>query len=591
MRRHFGWQIFVGCMALVLLSIAGSQWYADHCWRRLVLDHVAESLRSHAAILEPMIRKQIAEATSAELRHWFEAAAGHSNIRLTVVLPSGTVVADTHQDAGLMDNHLHRPEVQSALSGKPLLFTRKSFTVSETMMYWALPVRTETGIVAVIRTSVPIASIDSVMNDILMKTGWGALVVAVGVGLMSFFLSRRFSRPLEEIAKIARLHASGHTQVRLNRPDVEELREVADAFNAMADRFSERLREINIQHAEQEAILSAMSEGVVAVDHRNRLITINQAAVELLDIDHPPKPDVPIETLTRNSAVLNILAEVFKERRSIEREVALQLPQQRIIHLRAAPLIDKEGQSFGVLLVMTNLTRLKRLETIRKDFVSNVSHELKTPITSIKGFVETLLSGAIDEPDTARHFLQILARQADRLNRIVEDLLSLSRIEQEMDRQTIEKTDTAIADIVELAVQSCATKASEKAMTIEVDCPGDLRAKINPQLMEEAVVNLLMNAIQYSNPQSKVRIRAAQGPKGIRIDVTDTGCGIPAEHLPRIFERFYRVDPGRSRKDGGTGLGLAIVRNILSAHGGTVSVTSEPGKGSTFSLFIPNTSG
>lgn len=587
MSRSFGWRMFVGCITLVLLSVAASQWYADRCWRRLVLDHAAESLRSHAEILEPMIRRQIIEGNPSEIRQWFKAAATHSNIRLTVVLPSGTVLADTHQDASLMDNHIHRPEIQSALNGTPALLTRKSFTVSETMMYQALPVRTETGILAVIRTSVPIASIDTVVNDILGKTGWGALGVAIVAALMSLFLSRRFSRPLEEIARTARLHASGHPQVRLNRPDVEELQEVADAFNAMADRFSERLREINIQHAEQQAILSAMSEGVVAVDHQNRLITINQAAVELLGIDSPPKADDPIETLTRNSAVLNILAEVSQQRRSIEREVVLQLPQQRIIHLRAAPLIDRDGQSFGVLLVMTNLTRLKRLETIRKDFVSNVSHELKTPITSIKGFVETLLSGAVDEPETARHFLQILARQADRLNRIVEDLLSLSRIEQDMDRQAIEKTDTAIRDIVELAVQSCSTKANEKAMRIEVECPGDLRATINPQLMEEAVVNLLMNAIQYSNPQSKVWIRAVQESKGIRIDVADTGCGIPAEHLPRIFERFYRVDPGRSRKDGGTGLGLAIVRNILSAHGGTVSVTSEPGKGSTFSLFIP----
>lgn len=587
MSRHFGWRIFVGCMALVLLSLAGSHWYANRCWRQLVLDHVAEGLRSHARILEPMIRKQIAEGSFAQIRHWFDAAASHSRIRMTVILSSGTVVADTHQDASLMDNHAHRPEVQAALHGTPVLLTRKSFTVSETMMYWALPVHIENGVVAVIRTSVPIASIDTVVNDILMKTGWSALVVAVMAALMSLWLSRRVSHPLEDIARAARLHASGHTQVRLTRPDVSELQEVVDAFNAMADRFSERLREINIQHAEQEAILSAMSEGVVAVDHQNRLITINQAAVELLDIDHPPKPDDPIETLTRNNSVLSILAEVFRERRSIEREVALQLPQQRIIHLRAAPLIDREGQSFGVLLVMTDLTRLKRLETIRKDFVSNVSHELKTPITSIKGFLETLLSGAIDEPETARHFLQILARQADRLNRIVEDLLSLSRIEQDMDRQVIEKTDTAIIAIVELAVQSCSTKASEKSMTIEVECPADLRATINPQLMEEAIVNLLMNAIQYSNPQSKVRIRVVQGPKEIRMDVTDTGCGIPKEHLPRIFERFYRVDPGRSRKDGGTGLGLAIVRNILSAHGGTVSVTSEPGKGSTFTLSFP----
>jgi two-component system phosphate regulon sensor histidine kinase PhoR len=588
MKRRFFWQLFLGFLVIIGVSVGGTRWYSARSWEWLYQEQIAQSLQSHAAIVEPLVRRWLSEGQDTQLQEWIGSAGRNTPIRLTVILPDGKVIADSRSDPLLMDNHANRPEVESAIHGNRSRLIRKSFTLTTTLMYWAQPIVTESGVIGVIRTALPASAIEKTLSGILWKTGWGALAAALCAALLGAFFSRRISRPLERITRMARAYAQGDMELRLPQQDTIELQQLVDAFNGMADRFSKRLQEMNIQHAEEEAILAAMSEGVLAVDHLDRLITVNQAAIDLLGLAQRPQPDGPIESVIRNISLLNAIADVRKHHQPIEQEIVLSQPEQRVIHFRATPLIDTHAQSFGVLLVMTNLTRLRRLETVRKDFVANVSHELKTPITSIKGFVETLLSGAIDEPENARHFLQILSRQVNRLNGIVDDLLSLSRIEQSMERETIEKKDTTLRDIVDLAIQVCSGKASEKAIRIERDCPADLKAPINPPLFEEALVNLVMNAIQYSKPESAIRICCTRQDGWIRIDVTDSGCGIAAEHLPRIFERFYRVDPGRSRKDGGTGLGLAIVRNIMNAHGGKVDVQSEPGKGSTFRLLVPS---
>lgn len=591
MKRRFFWQLFFGFLVIIGVSVAGTRWYSERSWERLYQEQIAQSLQSHAAIVEPQVRRWLSEGKNAELQEWIGSAGKNTPIRLTVILPDGKVIADSRSEPALMDNHANRPEVEAAIHGNHSRSIRKSFTLKNALMYWAQPIVTGAGVIGVIRTAVPASAIDTALSAILWKTGWEALATALCAALFGAFVSRRISRPLEHITRMARAYAQGDMELRLPQQNTVELQQLVDAFNETADRFSNRLRQMNIQHAEEEAILGAMNEGVLAVNHQDRIITVNQAAIDLLGISQRPQTDGPIESVIRNIALLNAIADVRKHHQPIEQEIILPQPEQRVIHFRATPLIDTHAQSFGVLLVMTNLTRLRKLETVRKDFVANVSHELKTPITSIKGFVETLLSGAIDEPENARHFLQILSRQVNRLNHIVDDLLSLSRIEQSMERDTIEKNDTILLDVVDLAVQVCSGKSSEKSIRIERDCPAELKARINPPLFEEALVNVVMNAIQYSKPESEIRICCIRQDGWIRIDVTDSGCGIASEHLPRIFERFYRVDPGRSRKDGGTGLGLAIVRNIMSAHGGKVDVQSEPGKGSTFSLLIPESSG
>jgi two-component system phosphate regulon sensor histidine kinase PhoR len=260
---------------------------------------------------------------------------------------------------------------------------------------------------------------------------------------------------------------------------------------------------------------------------------------------------------------------------------------ERYIQVHVTPLRDGAGASIGALMVLNDVTRLRKLERVRRDFVANVSHELKTPLTSIKGFVETLLDGAIDQPDEARRFLAILAKQVERLQAILEDLLSLSRVEQDAERGEIELQDGSIEDVLRSAVQICNAQLGVKNIAATVDCPPSARARINPALLEQAAVNLIDNAIKYSEPGRSLHIEVRGGEREWAIRFVDKGCGIEAQHLDRIFERFYRVDKARSRKEGGTGLGLAIVKHIMAAHGGRATAESTPGQGSVFTLYLP----
>jgi two-component system, OmpR family, phosphate regulon sensor histidine kinase PhoR len=264
--------------------------------------------------------------------------------------------------------------------------------------------------------------------------------------------------------------------------------------------------------------------------------------------------------------------------------------EERFLQAHGAPLRDATGMEIGVLVVLNDITRLQRLENIRRDFVANVSHELKTPITAIKGSVETLLGGAMDEPDSAPRFLDIIARQADRLNAIIEDLLALSRIEQGEEKGGIQLVPAVIGEVIQSALQSCQIKARDKQVRLVADYAENLQCLANAPLLEQALINLIDNAIKYSNEGGEVQLAVHAATAAIEISVRDFGCGIDREHLPRLFERFYRVDKARSRKQGGTGLGLAIVKHIVQAHGGQVRVDSTLGEGSLFTIALPDRS-
>ncbi|MDQ7785885.1 MAG: ATP-binding protein, partial [Desulfomonilaceae bacterium] len=270
-----------------------------------------------------------------------------------------------------------------------------------------------------------------------------------------------------------------------------------------------------------------------------------------------------------------------------ERDIVIVGDSDVYLQAHGTRLIDAQGTSIGALIVLNDVTRLKTLETIRRDFVANVSHELKTPITSIKGFLETLEEGAINDPEHAGQFLKIIIRHTDRLSAIIEDLLSLSRIERDAEKGEIALEKTPIRDVFDSVKRAVRSRAKHHDITLEYEADESAVARINPTLLEQAVVNLVDNALKYSEPNSTVWIVSERRNSEVLIRVKDEGCGIPREHLARIFERFYRVDKARSRKVGGTGLGLAIVKHIANAHGGRVEVESSPGKGSTFSIRLP----
>jgi two-component system phosphate regulon sensor histidine kinase PhoR len=368
---------------------------------------------------------------------------------------------------------------------------------------------------------------------------------------------------------------------------MEELAGLSETMNQMAGELQERINTITAQRNELEAVLSSMVEGVLAVDMEERIISMNDAAAEIFHCDPSEAEGRSIQEVVRHPDLQKFVGDALSSETPVEKDVVLYAAEEQILNGLGTALRDAQGKRGGALIVLNDVTQLRRLETIRRDFVANVSHEIKTPITAIKGFVETLRDGAAKNHKDAERFLEIIDKHVDRLEAIIEDLLSLSRIERQAEREEILLQEGAIKDVLQTAIQVCQVKAAPKHIRLDLSCEEGLTAKINPALLEQAVVNLLDNAIKYSDAESAVTVAATTQDHEVMIAVVDHGSGIEKRHLDRLFERFYRVDRARSRKLGGTGLGLAIVKHIIQAHGGRVSVESQPGKGSTFTLHLP----
>jgi two-component system phosphate regulon sensor histidine kinase PhoR len=368
--------------------------------------------------------------------------------------------------------------------------------------------------------------------------------------------------------------------------ETRELSVLAEAMNGMAKDLDEKIEAAVRQRNEMETVLSSMVEGVLAIDQNDSIISLNEAAARLFNIDIKLSPGKALHNTIRNMDLYRIVKRTFSTGQTVEGELTLKQDVEKIIQVHGTLLKNATGETNGILLVFNDLTRIKQLESLRRDFVANVSHEIKTPLTSIKGYVETLLNGAMYDKIDAEKFLKIVLKQADRLNGIVNDLLSLSKIENDNEKGIFFLTRCSLLDVIETAVLNCQAIAKERRVTVEVSCDKLFMAQVNPPFLEQALVNLVSNAIQYSQYGKIVRVEVEEKRDEMVIKVEDNGSGISSEHLPRIFERFYRVDKARSRNAGGTGLGLAIVKHIAQGHKGRVSVESEPGKGSVFSLFL-----
>jgi two-component system phosphate regulon sensor histidine kinase PhoR len=408
-------------------------------------------------------------------------------------------------------------------------------------------------------------------------------VLAAAAGLIS---SERISRSLQVMRASAEHFAVGDFTHRLRIPNTPEMGNLAAALNGMAAQLEEQISVVTQQRNEQEAILVSMQEGVLALDPHAHVMAMNPAAEALLAVPATQARGRTVQEVIRNVGLQRLLTDAMSKSEPTMGDIVLRGDEERFVQVTATALRDAAGRDLGMLVVLNDITQLRWLENIRRDFVANVSHELKTPITSIKGFVETLCDGALDDRPQAERFLEIVARHADRLHAIIENLLSLSRLEQTHRVADIPRPEVQLAPIVEAAVLDCAAKATARQVTVVPFCVAGLRVKANAPLLEQAIVNLLDNAISYSNAKGTVWLTARQGNGEVRIDVRDEGIGIAPEHVSRIFERFYRTDKARGRASGGTGLGLAIVKHIAQIHDGQISVTSEVGRGSTFSLHL-----
>ena len=433
---------------------------------------------------------------------------------------------------------------------------------------------------------------DRILSDSLKQLLIGYFVLGFFALITGWFIVLWVAKPVQELAYAVQRIASGDGTERILKPEVAELAAIAEATSRLKDKLVERGLTLGRRDTEQEAVLDSMMEGVLAVDVRQRIVGLNQAAARLLNIDIEVALRQPLQSVVRNPAIRHFVLRAIDCREPIEDDFDIPGPPKRTMRAHGTALRDPSGEG-GAVIVLNDVTELERLEIVRQDFVANVSHELKTPIATIKGFVETLLDGAINEPEDNLRFLSIVAKQADRLEAIIEDLLALSRIEQSEDSGALPLEPTRIADLLATACSDCMPRAAEQGIEMNIDCETNLIAEVNAPLMEQAVVNLIENAVKYSGTHQPILIcaslkRISSGNKEeLTISVAYRGCGIHPEHLPRLFERFYRVDKGRSRQAGGTGLGLSIVKHIVQAHGGTISVESQLDEGSLFCLRIP----
>jgi two-component system phosphate regulon sensor histidine kinase PhoR len=553
----------------------------------------------------------------AELKEWTARVARDSGLRVTVIAADGGVLADSFSTAPPLENHAGRSEVAAALSGRVATAKRRSATVGRELLYAAAPIRPYTGaqgsadgsansgaISGALRVASELPALESRLGPSRWALFLGAAAICLAATVAAFFLSRRIASPLSRLSAAAGAYASspgggrGGAPEREGRgaltpfPDYvargpEELLVLARSLEAMARELAREADEAGRTAEERTAILDAMCEAVLALDGEERILIANPAAASLFGFQGADEMlGRPLLAATRSTELEALLTAASSDSSPHEAELALYSRGEAWYQVFAAPFPSRGGRP-GTVLVLNDVTRLRRLERVRRDFVANVSHELRTPIQLIKGFCETLREGGKLGPEEVDRYLAIVERNAQRMESLIEDLLSLARLEQE-GNSWLKRESHGVSSLVEEAVAAIGRKAEAKGIAIARKVPPDLRASVNEGLVVEALVNLLDNAVKYSPAGTTVSV-CAKGEEGRRVSIAvqDQGIGIPKAELPRVFERFYRVDKARSRELGGTGLGLSIVRHVALAHGGEVDVESWEGEGSRFTIHLP----
>jgi two-component system phosphate regulon sensor histidine kinase PhoR len=431
------------------------------------------------------------------------------------------------------------------------------------------------------------SDIDESLGDIIGRIVLTGLITFVTLSLISYVSERRIIAPLADIRKAAEIYSGGNLDYRISIPGPEDMKVVADTLNQMASTLKIRLSDISKSKIELEAVFSSITEAVVVLDGDLNVRQLNRSALNFVNKDSQILHRNLIEVF-RSSELQALAEETLESQTPVERLIRFGGNQDRFFQVHGTRIIADSDQRSGnaVVLVMNDITKTQHLENLRRDFVANVSHELKTPITNIKGYLETLTEdGVLDDRETVERFLSVSIRNADRLNAILDDLLSLSRLEQ-VGKTGLDFDTRSLSGIVAAAFQSCGPMAMEKKIDLRIQGDKDAQVCVNSLLMEQAISNLIGNAVKYSDEGSSVKVRIRKKDKSVDIEVIDEGIGIPERDLPRIFERFYRVDKARSRDMGGTGLGLAIVKHIVNRHRGQLTIRSTPGEGTRVEVLL-----
>jgi two-component system phosphate regulon sensor histidine kinase PhoR len=586
-RARLFWKLGLTFLALLVGALIAVDFYSARVLRSDAIRTAGSQL---ASLLNIAQERMPPVDDLAQVRSWTQWMA-RSGARVTVIDNTGRVLADSAHDPETMENHSTRPEVQQAFAAGEGQSVRLSATVDSDLVYRARRYQPPSGPPIVLRMALPLAQIDLSQKELRQRLVAASLVILALGGVVSLLFSRVFAARVERLKDFSRRVAAGDFRPLPAENPRDELSDLALALNNTAAQMDETIRSLGGERNRSSAILRSMVEGVAVIDAQQRLVFCNRAFSEILSLDSAGSEGHPVIEVVRNSELLGLIRRALQGEEGLQSNIAMGIVQQRSFSVTAAPVKPLEAspaaeKPSGAVVVLHDVSELRRLERVRQDFVANVSHEFKTPLTAIQGFAETLLAGALEDPQNNRRFLEIMRSHAARLARLTDDLLKLARIE--AGKLEVAFQPVSVAELLESCSATTVLKASRKQISFTVKVPPGLPSVLgDPGLLHDLLQNLLDNAIQYTPEGGQIDVSATAEVREAVITVTDTGIGIPLADQERIFERFYRVDAARSREAGGTGLGLSIAKHIVEAHGGRLWVESAVGRGSKFFVAIP----
>ncbi|MBI3507736.1 MAG: PAS domain-containing protein [Proteobacteria bacterium] len=588
--ERFSRKLTAAFVSLLVAAMGVSALIVTSVLKERMTDELLDRLQAQARLIGAQLPAGALAAAAAD-PHALNALAhrlgGACGCRVTFIRPDGRVFGDSSvEDAKLggLENHLNRPEIQEALQGREGHSIRRSSTVGDDLLYAAAPLPSSAGETGVVRVAMPLTQVRGRIERIRRAIAWGGgalLIVAVAAAL---WLAGSISRPVSEMSGVARRLAQKDYAARVRAFPSDELGTLGRSLNFLAERIAATVLELSSEKAQLEAMLSGMVEGVLAVDADGRVIMTNAALERLFSLETRTAIGRPLTDAIRQNQLIGILQTVLKELKPRVDEIQLFSPEERVLESHAVPLMDGT-ECRGAMLVLHDVTPLRRLERMRREFVANVSHELRTPVASIRGFAETLRDGAKDDPEHRDDFIGSIVAESEHMGRLVDDLLDLAAIES--GRRAPSKSEVALEELAAEALEQLKPIAKKRGVTLVLETSAGARVQADRGQLRQVFTNLLDNAVKFNRDGGRVAVRVSKESGSARVTIEDTGLGIPEADLPRIFERFYRVDKARTRELGGTGLGLSIVKHIVEAHGGEVSASSVEGRGSTVSFTLP----
>lgn len=578
--RSLRWRFLLPYIAILVLILAGLSYYLPRQLRAYTLGFWRDNLLSEARLVAGQSRDFFQPGGNVD-QNVAQQYARLLGVRVTLIRADGVVLADSEAEPRSMDNHASRPEVRDAMKGLEGINERPSGTTGTEMLYAAIPVMDAGQVIGVARLSVPLSDVRAQLSVIQRSiVGFTLLVILLAV-ILTLLLTEFTIRPLRELTSAVEQTRGGSFAAVPQHRRGDEIAVLGKTFNEMSAQLRSKIDELETERKRLDSVMDNMTDGVLIVDYEGAVKLINPAAAQIVRIDPSESINKTLIEVTRQHQ----LVEIWKRSQHDGRQhtATLETGQGRVfVQAIASPLGDSTPGS--TLILLQDLTRLRRLETVRRDFISNVSHELRTPLAGLKALAETLQEGALEDPPAARRFLERMDAEIDTLIQLVQELLELARIES--GRVPLEMVSIMPSELVRRGVERMALQAERAGLQLTLDIPDHLPAvSADPGRMEQVLVNLLHNAIKFTPPGGEISISAFQQEDTVIFVVRDTGTGIDPQALPRIFERFYKSDPARST--GGTGLGLSIARHMVEAHGGRIWAESEPGAGSAFFFSLP----